>query len=115
VESLLQDPSPTEDTRAEERDEVAMPLVLVDPPEGLLTSQEQVAAFDMLRQQFAESLSAFAQDPSTPEYRGRWLEAQETLDEEFASLFGIEAYNQQQNAALRAAMQPQLAAQRSDR
>ncbi len=106
VETVLQDPGPSEDTRAEEIGEATIPLVLVDPPNGLLTSQEQVAAFDMLRQEFADSLSAFAQDPSTPEYRRRWEEAQQTFDEEFGILFGVEAYNQQQNVVMSAAMQP---------
>jgi hypothetical protein len=106
VETMLQDPTPAEDIRVEELGEATIPLVFVDPPDGLLTSQEQVAAFDTLRQEFAESLSAFAQDPSTPEYRRRWEEAQQTFDEEFGILFGVEAYNQQQNTVMRAAMQP---------
>ena len=64
VEIVLQDPNPAKNTKPEELGEATIPLVFVDPPDGLLTSQEQVAAFDMLRQEFAESLSAFAQDPS---------------------------------------------------
>jgi hypothetical protein len=106
VEMMLQDPTPAEDIREEELGEATIPLVSLDPPDGLLTSEEQVVAFDMLRQEFAESLSAFAQDPSTPEYRRRWEEAQQTFDEEFGVLFGVEAYNQQQNVVMRAAMQP---------
>jgi hypothetical protein len=103
---MLQDPTPAEDIREEELGEATIPLVSLDPPDGLLTSEEQVVAFDMLRHEFAESLSAFAQDPSTPEYRRRWEEAQQTFDEEFGVLFGVEAYNQQQNVVMRAAMQP---------
>jgi hypothetical protein len=85
--------------------EVITPIALAEPPEGLLTTEDQVAAFDNLRQQFLEAVTATAQDPASPEYRRRWQEEQELLDDQFAALFGVEAFNQQQNAAASAATQ----------
>ena len=102
---MTQQSSPTEDGEAADLGEVTAPLALVDPPDGFLTTEDQLAAFDALRQQFVESMAAFAQDPAAPEYRRRWQEAQELLDDEFAALFGVEAYNQQQNAAIHPATQ----------
>jgi hypothetical protein len=85
--------------------EVITPIALAEPPEGLLTTEDQVAAFDNLRQQFLEAMTATAQDPASPEYRRRWQEEQELLDDQFAALFGVEAFSQQQSAAILAATQ----------
>jgi len=104
-ETLTQQSSPTEDSEAADLGKVQTPLALVDPPDGFLTTEDQLDAFNALRQQFVESMAAFAQDPAAPEYRRRWQEAQELLDDEFAALFGVEAYNQQQNAAIHPATQ----------
>jgi len=105
AETVTQQSGPAEDSDAADLGEVTTPLALVDPPDGVLITEEQLAAFNALRQQFVESLAAFAQDPAAPEYRGRWQEAQEMLDNEFLALFGVEAYNQQQNAVMSAALQ----------
>jgi len=105
AETVTQQSSPAEATDAADLGEVTAPLALVDPPDGFLTTEEQLAAFNALRQQFVESLAPFAQDPVAPEYRGRWQDAQEMLDDEFAALFGVEAYNRQQNAVMAAALQ----------
>ena len=105
AETVTQQSSPAEDSEAADLGEVTTPLVLADPPDGFLTTEDQLAAFNTLRQQFVESMTAFAQDPAAPEYRRRWQEAQEMLDDEFATLFGVEAYNQQQNAVISAALQ----------
>ena len=85
--------------------EVITPIALSEPPEGLLTTEDQAAAFDNLGQQFVEAMTATAQNPASPEYRRRWQEEQELLDDQFAALFGVEAFSQQQSAAILAATQ----------
>ena len=79
--------------------EVITPIALSEPPEGLLTTEDQVAAFDNLGQQFVEAMTATAQNAASPDDRCWWQEEQELLDDQFAALFGVEAFSQQQSAA----------------
>jgi hypothetical protein len=80
--------------------EVLTPLAFVDPSPDQVLTEEQVADFDFLRQEFVELMGGPNQDPSDPQYLLRWEYAQRRLDDEFRSFFGEEALNQQQLRAV---------------
>lgn len=111
--TLLLDQAPSvtntgssEENKITEEGDAAVPLAFVDPAAELTSGDEQLAELDYLRQEFVELVGGPNQDPATPEYRRRWDDAQRQIDEQFASFFGSEAFNEQQGKAVRYAGQP---------
>ena len=79
---------------------VLTPVAFVDPSPDQGLTEEQLANFDFLRQEFVDLVGGPNQDPSDPQYLFRWEYAQRRLDDEFRSFFGEEALNQQQLRAV---------------
>ena len=104
--ATLQSTSSDVDTDEVEEGEASIPLALVDPPANLVSTEEQVNEFVILREEFVEMLGGPGHDPASPEYRQRWDEAQRRLDDQFASFFGVEAFDKQQIKAAHQSGQP---------
>jgi hypothetical protein len=94
---------PSGERDAAEEGDATIPVAFVDPSSELMANDGQAAALNAMRQEFVELMAEGDQDPASPEYRHRWQEAQQRLDQEFMTSFGQEAYNQQLSEAVRKA------------
>ncbi len=83
--------------------QISMPLVFLDHIPNMNWNDQQISAFDSLRNEFLSDLSQTSQSPTDPAYLNRWLEEQPKLDERFRAWFGDEAFNQFQIQANNAA------------
>lgn len=63
----------------------------------------QAAAIDQMKNDFSNAVQASGQNPSSPEYRLRWNQAQIDSNEQFSSLFGGDRFIQTQQEAVQAA------------
>ena len=77
---------------------VAVPFALLDPAPSTISSPEQVAALDKLREGFASAVGGPKQDPASKAYRDNWKAAQPSADQRYRQWFGDQAYAAQQRA-----------------
>lgn len=84
----------------EEADPVVRPLAFYNPPAEANWTDEQYQRLANLREQFAAALGGWHRNPSDPDYRDLWLRAQPIIDEQFETIFGVEAFTDQQNQAV---------------
>jgi hypothetical protein len=76
------------------------PLAFYTPPVKADWNEEQLARLAMLREEFAAALGGWEQDATDPDYREKWIRAQPWVDEQFETIFGSEALNEQQLQAI---------------
>jgi hypothetical protein len=84
----------------EEADAVVRPLAFYDPPTEANWTDEQYQTLINLREEFAAALGGWNRNPADPDYRDLWLQAQPIIDEQFETIFGAEAFTEQQNQAV---------------
>jgi hypothetical protein len=91
--------APTTDIMAPEG-VVQIPAAFSDPgpSERPLSAHEQQQVAD-IQEQFAEAVDTAAKNPSSPDYKKVWQDAQWLADQRFKALFGYQAYLQRQMAA----------------
>jgi len=85
--------------RAARETRVTPPAVLADPSPQQGFTDSQTARIAQLRDEFAAAVGGPGQDPADPEYLHRWAEAQPRFDQQFKTLFGTRAFQEQQQAA----------------
>jgi hypothetical protein len=85
--------------RAARETRVAPPAILADPSPQQGFTDSQMARIAQLRDEFAAAVGGPGQDPADPEYLHRWAEAQPRFDQQFKTLFGARAFQEQQQAA----------------
>jgi hypothetical protein len=78
----------------------SIPLALSDPSPSSKLNDQQVAGWNKLRQDFADSLAGSNQNPNDPNNQSNWRAAQEANDQLFMQKFGWQAFVQQQLEAL---------------
>jgi hypothetical protein len=83
----------------EEADAVVRPLAFYDPPMEANWTDEQYQTLINLREEFAAALGGWNRNPADPDYRDLWIQAQPIIDEQFETIFGVEAFTDQQNQA----------------
>jgi hypothetical protein len=84
----------------EETEAVVRPLAFYNPPTEANWSDDQYQRLSNLREEFAAALGGWNRNPSDPDYRDLWLQAQPIIDEQFETIFGVEAFTDQQNQAV---------------
>src|ERR1700726_3043710 len=84
----------------EEADPVVKPLAFYNPPAEANWTEDQYQRLANLREEFAAALGGWNRNPSDPDYRALWMEAQPIIDEQFEAIFGVEAFTEQQNQAV---------------
>lgn len=93
-----------------EDEDIQVPLAYRAPAFEVMANPVSAGAIEQLRREFTRELGEPAKDATAaaqPEYRARWQDAQFLADERFRSLFGWEAFNEQEIASAReAAGQP---------
>jgi len=84
----------------EETEAAVRPLAFYDPPAEANWTDEQNQTLINLREEFAAAVGGWNRNPSDPDYRELWLQAQPMIDEQFEAIFGVEALTEQQNQAI---------------
>ena len=75
---------------------VAIPVAFREVnPAAVGLSSFQVANIDQMRSQFNQQVGA-SNNPSDPQYRERWVNAQIQLDDQLRAFLGTEMFNQYQ-------------------
>jgi hypothetical protein len=82
-----------------EADPVVKPLAFYNPPAEANWTEDQYQRLANLREEFAAALGGWKRNPSDPDYRALWMQAQPIIDEQFEAIFGVEAFTEQQNQA----------------
>ena len=70
-----------------------IPFVFLNYGGVLPATEEVAAAVQNIQQNFIDSTGAATANPADPGYAQLWEWAQPTADEEFYTLFGIDAFN----------------------
>ncbi len=86
-----------------------MPAVMASTPPATLRDETHLAEWEKLRNDFVQAIGGPNQDPSNPDYRQRWIEAQSQADQRFRFLYGDYAYVALQLQAQREAQAQQQA------
>ena len=84
----------------EETDAVVKPLAFCNPPVEANWTEDQYQRLVNLREEFAAALGGWNRNPADPDYRDLWMQAQPIIDEQFETIFGVEAFSDQQNQAV---------------
>ncbi len=79
-----------------EQELAPLPLALVEQHQDLHLTEDQVVAWEHLRQRFLATLGKANQDPSDPKYLETWEKARSDFDQQFKALFGTAALQMQQ-------------------
>lgn len=85
---------------ADEVETVVRPLAFYHPRLEANWTDDQLQRLDNLRNEFAEALGGWNQNPWDPRYRELWIQAQPLIDEQFEAIFGVEAFNDQRIQAV---------------
>ena len=83
-----------------EADRVVKPLAFYNPPAEANWTEDRYQRLSNLREEFAAALGGWNRNPSDPDYRALWMQAQPIIDEQFETIFGVEAFTDQQNQAV---------------
>ena len=75
------------------------PAVLASEMPATVKTEEQAAEREKLRNDFVQAIGGENQDPASPDYRKRWVQAQSEADQRYRLLFGDNAFVQHQMKA----------------
>ena len=81
-----------------------MPAVMADALPATVKTEEQVVDWEKMRAGFVKAIGGENQDPASPPYRHRWVQAQSEADQQFRLYFGDNAFVQHQLQAQHEAM-----------
>lgn len=81
---------------------VAIPVAFQPLPSDDEWTEVQRKQSTAVQEQFVRDIGGPDQDPASPEYAGRWRQAQWTADQQFRAMFGVQAFLQRQMARARA-------------
>ena len=76
--------------------QILMPAVMADAMPATVKTEEQAAAWAQLRDDFVKAIGGENQNPASPQYRKRWVQAESEADQRFRLMFGDNAYVQHQ-------------------
>lgn len=93
--------STTKTTSADTQNEkqVLMPAAMAEAIPATVTTGEQAADWEKVRADFVNAVGGAGQNPASPQYRKRWVQAQSEADQQFRLYFGDNAFVQHQMQA----------------
>ena len=83
--------------------QVLMPAVMANALPATVRTEEQAAAWEKLRNDFVNAIGGENQDPASPQYRRRWVQAESESDQRFRLIYGDTVFVQHQMQAQREA------------